>query len=68
MFPNTEEMPPIPYPTINNTHVLIDLIYNPEETLFLKEGKKRGAFTMNGLTMFEAQAEESYLKFKDLKI
>jgi len=64
MFPHTDELPPIPYPALTHNHILIDLIYNPEETLFLKEGKKRGALTINGLTMFEAQAEETYLWFK----
>jgi len=61
MFPNIEKLPAIFYPAIKPHHILMDLIYNPEETLFLKEGKKRGAFTMNGLTMFQAQAEASSL-------
>jgi len=64
MFPHTNELPPIPYPALTSKHIIIDLIYNPEETLFLKEGKKQGAVTINGLTMFEAQAEATYLKFK----
>jgi shikimate dehydrogenase len=65
MFPNTGEMPPIPYDAIGNRHTLIDLIYNPEETLFLKEGKKRSAFTVNGMSMFLAQAEASYFLFNE---
>ena len=68
MFPNIDEKPPILYSALHSNHILIDLIYNPEETFFLKEGKKRGASIFNGLTMFEAQAEASYLKFKNLKI
>ena len=64
MFPHTDEMPPIPYAALHSEHILIDLIYNPEETLFLKEGKKYGAFIINGLSMFEAQAEESWRLFK----
>jgi len=63
MFPNVDEMPQIPYSAIDNSHILIDLIYNPEETLFLKEGKKRGALTFNGLTMFKTQAEASWKLF-----
>jgi shikimate dehydrogenase len=65
MFPQTDEKPPIPYPALNSEHILIDLIYNPEETLFLKEGKKRGATVINGLAMFETQAEATYMKFKN---
>jgi len=60
MFPHIDEMPQIPYSALNHNHILIDLIYNPEETLFLKAGKERGAFTVNGLTMFKAQAEAGY--------
>jgi len=67
MFPHIDETPPLPYSVINSNHVFIDLIYNPEETLFLKEGKKQGATTVNGLLMFETQAEESYLQFPKLK-
>jgi len=63
MFPNTEEMPPIPYPAITHSHTFIDLIYNPKETKFLKEGKKRGALIINGVAMFKAQAEASYIRF-----
>ena len=67
MFPNTEALPPISYPAIKPHHILMDLIYNPEETLFLKEGKKNGAFTMNGFAMFQAQAEASFLKYMNLR-
>jgi shikimate dehydrogenase len=63
MFPNVEEKPPIPYPALTIHHLLIDLIYNPKETLFLKEGKKQGTFTINGLEMFIVQAEESMRLF-----
>ena len=64
MFPNVNEKPPLPYPALTHNHILIDLIYNPEETLFLKKGKKRGALTINGLEMFREQAEAAYSKFK----
>jgi shikimate dehydrogenase len=63
MFPNIDNQPKIPYSQLNSNHILIDLIYNPDKTLFLKEGKERGALIINGLTMFTTQAEESYLKF-----
>jgi len=66
MYPNVDKKPPLPYSSLNRNHILIDLIYNPEETLFLKEGKKNGATTINGETMFYAQAEANYLKFNDI--
>ena len=60
-FPNIKLSPKLPYEAINRTHILFDLIYNPLETLFLKEGKKRGAIVSNGLKMLEYQAEKSWM-------
>ena len=57
MYPETEDMPDIPYSFITSKHLLFDLIYNPEETEFLKRGRLQGAQTKNGLEMLEAQAE-----------
>ncbi|WP_457618782.1 shikimate dehydrogenase family protein [Lutibacter sp.] len=58
--PNVENSPSIPYQFITNKHLLFDLIYNPAETKFLKEGKKRGAIIKNGYEMLELQAEKSW--------
>ena len=58
--PEVNKAPAIPYESISSKHFLFDLIYNPELTLFLKEGKKRGATTQNGLFMLEQQAEKSW--------
>jgi shikimate dehydrogenase len=57
MFPETEHCPPIPYQQINGSHFLYDLIYNPVQTLFLKNGKARGANIQNGLEMLTNQAD-----------
>lgn len=59
-YPNIDECPPIPYNYIGENHVLYDLIYNPEETVFLKEGRNRGAITKNGYEMLVLQAEKSW--------
>lgn len=56
-FPNINEKPDIPYDGISGEHFLYDLVYNPSETAFLKEGIHRGAKTQNGLTMLHGQAE-----------
>jgi len=37
-FPNVDECPQIPYSLITSQHLLYDLVYNPDETLFLKKG------------------------------
>jgi len=59
-FPNINECPDIPYEAITSKHLLYDLIYNPEETTFLKKGKTKEAVTINGLKMLELQAEKSW--------
>jgi shikimate dehydrogenase len=60
MFPNTDQCPPLPYECLTSSHLLFDLVYNPEETLFLKKGKAAGATTKNGLEMLQLQAERSW--------
>ncbi|POS01091.1 shikimate dehydrogenase [Flavobacterium croceum DSM 17960] len=59
-FPNTKEFPPIPYEYFTEKHIAFDLIYNPEETQFLKKAKKKGAITKNGLDMLVFQAEKAW--------
>jgi len=59
-FPNNDQCPDIPYQFITEDHVLFDLIYNPEETLFLSKGKSKGAAIKNGLEMLEQQAEKAW--------
>lgn len=60
MFPNIEEAPPIPYELLTPRHLLFDLIYNPEKTVFLKMGEEKGARIANGMEMLLLQAEESW--------
>jgi shikimate dehydrogenase len=60
MSPNIDEFPPIPYEYITDQHLLYDLIYNPEETVFLKKGKEQGAAIKNGYEMLVLQAEKSW--------
>ena len=43
---------------------MYDLIYNPEETLFLKKGQENGAKTINGEKMLKIQAEFSFAIWK----
>ena len=59
-YPNTDDCPDINYTQLTKDHLLYDLIYNPEETLFLKKGKQHGAKTINGLRMLELQAEKAW--------
>lgn len=59
-FPNVEACPNIPYKALTSRHILYDLIYNPEETTFLKLGKQQGAIAINGLEMLKLQAEKAW--------
>lgn len=59
-FPKVEEAPAIPYEALTSAHLLYDLIYNPEETAFLKAGRERGATIKNGYEMLVFQAEKNW--------
>jgi shikimate dehydrogenase len=59
-YPNVDEAPDIPYAFLTDKHFLYDLIYNPEVTRFMAEGRKRGAQTINGLSMLQQQAEKAW--------
>jgi shikimate dehydrogenase len=65
MFPDINQCPDIPYDQITKRHLLFDLIYNPEETLFLKKGKEMGAMVKNGIQMLHFQAEKSWEIWQD---
>lgn len=56
MFPNVNECPNIPYQYLTPSHLLYDLLYNPDETLFMKKGMEKGAKVKNGLEMLLLQA------------
>ena len=60
MFPNVDDCLELPYSTIEPHNIFIDLIYNPEETLFLKKAKDFGAAAFNGMTMLYEQAEAAW--------
>lgn len=56
MYPLADEYPNIPYEYITPNHLLYDLLYNPNTTLFMKKGADKGAVTKNGLEMLLLQA------------
>jgi shikimate dehydrogenase len=59
-FPNIEESPQLDYSLFTDKHIAYDLIYNPEETLFLKKAKENGAIIKNGHDMLIFQAEKAW--------
>lgn len=60
MYPHVENCPDIPYRFLTKVHLCYDLLYNPDETLFMKNAKQQGAITKNGLEMLLLQAFVSY--------
>jgi shikimate dehydrogenase len=62
-FPNVTEKPPIDYSGIGGSHILVDLVYNPQESAFLKEGLHKNCRIINGLMMLTVQADKSWKIF-----
>lgn len=60
MYPKMDCCPDIPYELLTPDHLLYDLLYNPDETLFMKKGKEQGATVKNGLEMLLLQAFASW--------
>lgn len=56
MYPKVDFCPDIPYECLTANHLLYDLLYNPDTTLFMKKGAAQGAATKNGLEMLLLQA------------
>lgn len=67
MYPNTN-CSPVKKEILKNYDTAIDLIYNPEETLFLKEAASYGLKTQNGLYMLVAQAAAAQEIWNNTKI
>lgn len=60
MYPKVNECPAIPYEFLTSDNLLYDLVYNPEETLFMQRGAEHGAVVKNGLEMLHLQAIASW--------
>ncbi len=60
MYPNIETCIDIPFQFINESHFVVDLVYNPLETVLIKSAKNQGALVLNGLSMLHQQAEKSW--------
>jgi len=63
-FPNVDDSVQFPFDAITDKHYIIDLIYNPSETAFLRKSAEKGATTLNGFYMLEQQAEKAWAIWK----
>ena len=59
-FPNVEDFVAFPFEAITEKHLIIDLIYHPQYSKFIKKASEKGAKTANGLYMLEQQAEKAW--------
>jgi len=60
MYPHMDECPDLPYECMDSDFLCYDLLYNPDETLFMKKSAEHGATTKNGLEMLLLQAFVSW--------
>ena len=61
MHPNEDSCPPIPYDQLASHHYLYDIVYNPLETTFLKQGMAHGAGGIHtGIQMLYGQADKAW--------
>ena len=56
MWPDVNQCPDIPYTFLSDKHLLLDVIANPDETMFMKKGREHGATAKGGKDMLEQQA------------
>lgn len=56
MWPDVNQCPDIPYGFLSDKHLLLDVIANPDETMFMKKGREHGATAKGGKDMLEQQA------------
>lgn len=63
MSPNMDTAPDIDYSKIGADYFLYDLVYNPAQTKFMREGRVRGATVKSGLAMLHSQARAALQHF-----
>ena len=62
MYPKVDASP-LPTKCLKKDMVVFDTVYNPLETLLLRQAKQAGAKTVNGAEMFIGQAAEQFKLF-----
>ncbi|MEJ6799049.1 MAG: shikimate dehydrogenase [Crocinitomicaceae bacterium] len=59
-FPEVDKCPQFPFEFLTEEHLVIDLIYNPEKTNFLRRAEENDAVILNGRPMLEQQALKAW--------
>lgn len=64
-YPNTDQLPDLPYEQLTPDHYLFDLVYNPLITAFMQKGIDAKCWVKNGLEMLHGQAEKAWEIWND---
>ncbi len=67
MVPDTDVKAVISPQYLHSDLLVVDLVYNPLETVLIKEAKKEGANTLNGMGMLLYQGIESFSLWTGIK-
>jgi 3-dehydroquinate dehydratase/shikimate dehydrogenase len=62
MFPDVDDTP-FPMNWFRDDTIVFDTVYNPENTLFLKQARQHSCRTISGIEMFVRQAALQYEYF-----
>ncbi len=60
MCGHSEAESPVKAETLSGVKLVYDLVYNPEETVLLRDAREAGARTLGGLAMLVGQAAEQF--------
>ena len=63
MFPNVDGCPPIDFESIHEGMIVLDLVYNPEATEFMRRASIKEAIATGGIEMLREQAYEAIKLF-----
>lgn len=63
MFPNVDSCPPVDIERAKKEMVILDLVYNPKETAFMRRACMNGASVKGGIEMLKEQAKEAISLF-----
>ena len=59
-YPTIDKSLEIPFQFLTKDHLVVDLIYNPEKTKFLRLSEENGAMILNGQSMLKQQALKAW--------
>lgn len=67
MFPHSDKYP-VGTALFRKDRVVLDVVYNPEETRFLQIARERGCITISGVEMFLLQAARQFELFTGIAV